>query len=35
MLMTPPAAAAEPAAKNGAGASGLDRRALLFGHGNR
>jgi [NiFe] hydrogenase assembly HybE family chaperone len=29
MLMTPPAAAAEPAAKSGA--SGLDRRALLFG----
>jgi [NiFe] hydrogenase assembly HybE family chaperone len=35
MLMTPSAAAAEPAAKNSAGASGLDRRALLFGHGNR
>ena len=34
MLMTPPAAAAEPAANSGAGACGLDRRALLFGHRN-
>lgn len=34
LLMTPPELPGEPAAKNGFGARGLDRRALLFGHLN-
>ncbi len=32
LLMTPPDVTAETAAANGSGATGLDRRALLFGH---
>jgi [NiFe] hydrogenase assembly HybE family chaperone len=34
LLMTPPELTAETAAKNGFGASGVDRRALLFGRRN-
>jgi len=34
LLMTPPEAPAEAPASNGAHASGLDRRTLLFGHRN-
>jgi [NiFe] hydrogenase assembly HybE family chaperone len=34
MLMTPPEVTAETAARNCSGASGLDRRALLFGRRN-
>lgn len=34
LLMTPSELAAEPAARNGFGARGLDRRALLFGRRN-
>jgi len=34
LLMTAPEVTVEPAAKNSPGASGLDRRALLFGHRN-